>query len=747
MPRFKGKKKKNYPKERRNVEEGFIPQEFIDYYHFQFVPKVLSEDEFQIMINTLKQPLSHTFRIVGSSAISSNSESSPTFDPLRAKLHHDIELFLNQIQSSEKSSDDTSNQSSITPNQKDTENSSQNKHEDITNPRIEQSKKVTIQKIECFNDMFGEIYRLSADKPTLRRDPALAPLREWLNVNMKIGNIVRQELVSMVPPFFLDLKRDSRVLDVAAAPGSKTSQILSYVDNGLVVANDVNVSRSTMLVHNLGRLRNLKNEEVIVVSHPAQYLPLFEYMQNFNTNSKLKDHSNFKGESKLIQRFDRVLCDVPCSGDGTLRKNPDACLKFTLENGAELHPIQRAILIRALKHLDEGGTLVYSTCSMNPVEDEAVVSSVVLESKGTIQIKDVSNMFTQMKRRNGLRDWKVMSQSKLPTMYAAYDPMVHSSIQKEAEKLVSDKTDDDSSEKVEIVKDDENNDDDDDDDVNELDRGSQKVEPNRRHNRPPKPEFDFDSLSKSESKVAPGIEHCMRFLPHDNDTGGFFVAVLTKLSNAFDTTINEPRLSHKPPFKWREHPYLPLSTVSPTKMSYLMTTFGLTPSFTSNLFVRDEEESLIRNIFFCCDPGSSIVSTVPPGELRAVSCGVRVFTWKEFKDENTVRAVPCIEGVSLLRKFIPSDNERVVRVDVDDMIKLLKAGNNGCMTCDMKNGEELKKLKVGGLLFVLDVVGVDVCYGGLLLKDSVMLYVKKDMIDQEIQRIQIEIDSLSFLKK
>ena len=76
MPRFKGKKKKNYPKERRNVEEGFIPQEFIDYYHFQFVPKVLSEDEFQIMINTLKQPLSHTFRIVGNPFSSTTAQST-----------------------------------------------------------------------------------------------------------------------------------------------------------------------------------------------------------------------------------------------------------------------------------------------------------------------------------------------------------------------------------------------------------------------------------------------------------------------------------------------------------------------------------------------------------------------------------------------------------------------------------------------------------------------------------------------
>lgn len=739
MGRFKGKKKKNYNQhERKNVEEGFIPPEFIDYYHTQFVPDTLSEEDFQIMIETFKEPLSHTFRIVGSSSLSSNSESPSSIDPLRAKLHHDLSKFLEQLQNGDDSANDqnansnTDNQNDEDqPNQTDKPNDqqkSQDESKDTTN-----KQKVTIEKVTCLNDMFGEIYKLSADKPTLRRDPSLAPLRNWLNVNMKIGNVVRQELVSMVPPFFLDLKRDSRVLDVAAAPGSKTSQILSFVDQGLVVANDVNVMRSTMLVHNLGRLRNLRNEEVIVSSHPAQYLPLFEYMKN---------------DGKGLKKFDRILCDVPCSGDGTLRKNPDACLKFTLENGAELHQVQRAILIRALKHLDDGGILVYSTCSLNPIEDEAVINSVVLESKNTVEIKDVSDMFPEMKRSHGIKNWKVLSEFRTPTMYSSYDPSIHSVIptsekpitkttSKSSKSAKSDKKESQNDSTKETDNDNNNNNNNDDDDVSHK---------NKKNESKPKPDFDFDLLSQSESKVVSGIEHCMRFFPHQNNTGGFFVAVLQKKSSTFDTVINEPHLPHKPSFKWRENPYLRLVDVSPSKGELLSKCFGLDADFISNLFVRDEDESLIRNIFYCSPPASGVVMKLAPEELRAVSCGLRVFTWKEFKDENTVRAVPCIEGASVLKRFMNQSNERIVPIGSDDMKMLLRAGNDGCKIDELKNAECLRKLKVGGLLFVLDVKGTNICYGGLLLKDNVLLYVKKDMIDQEIERIDIEIDSLTFVK-
>lgn len=74
--------------------------------------------------------------------------------------------------------------------------------------------------------------------------------------------------------------------------------------------------------------------------------------------------------------FDRILCDVPCSGDGTIRKAPDIWRRWTPGNGNGLHPLQLRIALHACQMLKEGGRLVYSTCTFNPIEDEAVVAEV-----------------------------------------------------------------------------------------------------------------------------------------------------------------------------------------------------------------------------------------------------------------------------------------------------------------------------------------------------------------------------------
>ena len=73
-----------------------------------------------------------------------------------------------------------------------------------------------------------------------------------------------------------------------------------------------------------------------------------------------------------------MLCDVPCSGDSTLRKAPDIWRRWAAPNGNGLHPLQLRIALHAAHLLRVGGRMVYSTCSFNPVEDEAVVAEVGL---------------------------------------------------------------------------------------------------------------------------------------------------------------------------------------------------------------------------------------------------------------------------------------------------------------------------------------------------------------------------------
>ena len=83
-------------------------------------------------------------------------------------------------------------------------------------------------------------------------------------------------------------------------------------------------------------------------------------------------------------KFDRVLCDVPCSGDGTLRKNTGLWKNFHSALGHNLHELQVNLLMKGLSLVKQHGRLVYSTCSFNPLENEAVVQAVLIKMKGKV---------------------------------------------------------------------------------------------------------------------------------------------------------------------------------------------------------------------------------------------------------------------------------------------------------------------------------------------------------------------------
>lgn len=166
----------------------------------------------------------------------------------------------------------------------------------------------------------------------------------------------------MIPVTLLNPVPGDKVLDMCAAPGSKTIQILECINaggadkvktSGFVIANDTDAKRAYMLVHQAKRL-NLPS--LFVTNNDATKYP----------NLKVgKDNDNFL--------FDKILCDVPCSGDGTLRKNNILWKTFHAHLGHSLHSLQLQILIKGLKMLKVGGRMTYSTCSFNPIENEAVV--------------------------------------------------------------------------------------------------------------------------------------------------------------------------------------------------------------------------------------------------------------------------------------------------------------------------------------------------------------------------------------
>lgn len=166
------------------------------------------------------------------------------------------------------------------------------------------------------------------------------------------GYVYSQEPSAMIVASVCAAQPGEKVLDLCAAPGGKTTQLASQLQGeGLLVANEIFPKRAKILSENIERW-GVKN--ALVINHaPAELVPHF---------------TGF---------FDRILVDAPCSGEGMFRKEPEAVHQWTPELVAECAARQKEILSSAVKMLKQGGTLVYSTCTFAPEEDEQIVSWLI----------------------------------------------------------------------------------------------------------------------------------------------------------------------------------------------------------------------------------------------------------------------------------------------------------------------------------------------------------------------------------
>ena len=170
------------------------------------------------------------------------------------------------------------------------------------------------------------------------------------------GWVHGQEEVSCLPAMALDPDPETRVWDTCAAPGSKTTQLAALMaDSGVLVGNDTSLGRLSALRHNAERL-GVTN---LVVDQ--------------------QDARNYSLNGFDFEAFDATLVDAPCSCEGTIRKNPDAFDTWTLDHVHEVAGIQKGILRRAVQATRPGGTVVYSTCTFAPEENEAVLDHVLRE--------------------------------------------------------------------------------------------------------------------------------------------------------------------------------------------------------------------------------------------------------------------------------------------------------------------------------------------------------------------------------
>lgn len=170
--------------------------------------------------------------------------------------------------------------------------------------------------------------------------------------NMKehfLGYFYIQGAASMIPPVVLKPKEDDLVLDMCASPGSKTSQMAAMMGNkGLIVANDLTIDRMQPLTINLQRL-GVAN--CVITRMEGAW---------------------FKG-----QLYDKILLDAPCSGIGTIRKSLKTIDMWNPNFSKMMAGIQRKLFDTAVGVLKEGGSIVYSTCTLEPEEDEGIVDYIL----------------------------------------------------------------------------------------------------------------------------------------------------------------------------------------------------------------------------------------------------------------------------------------------------------------------------------------------------------------------------------
>lgn len=173
-------------------------------------------------------------------------------------------------------------------------------------------------------------------------------------IEHSLGYIYIQDPASMIPPVVLDPKPGERVLDMCAAPGSKTTQIAQYMKNeGILVANDNVPERLKALEINIRRI--------------GAYNTIVTYMQGSHLRKIVDDGI----------LFDKILLDAPCSGSGTIRKSYRSIQKYSYNFVRSMSSTQKRLISAAFDMLRPGGILVYSTCTIEPEENEEVISYLI----------------------------------------------------------------------------------------------------------------------------------------------------------------------------------------------------------------------------------------------------------------------------------------------------------------------------------------------------------------------------------
>ena len=196
----------------------------------------------------------------------------------------------------------------------------------------------------------------------------------------KAGHIYIQNASSMIPPLVLDPQPEEKILDLTAAPGSKTTQIAALMQNtGELTANDVSYKRLFKLKENITSMG--------VVNAKVLNLPGESFWKN------------------LPEYFDRTLVDVPCSMEGRINCNdPKSYKDWSTKKVKQLSKLQKYLLRSAVAATKVGGIIVYSSCTLSPEENEEVIEWLMKKTPNALQVEKIT--IPGLSLSDGLKTWK-----------------------------------------------------------------------------------------------------------------------------------------------------------------------------------------------------------------------------------------------------------------------------------------------------------------------------------------------------
>lgn len=196
------------------------------------------------------------------------------------------------------------------------------------------------------------------------------------SIEHKLGYIYIQDASSMIPPLVLSPNENDSVLDLCAAPGSKTTQIACMMNNnGSIIANDKDYKRICALSANLQRCGVMNTATTIM-----------------------------RGEMfwKYGLKFNKILLDAPCSATGAIISNSRILETWSIKLTLSMSRLQKQLITSAKKCLDDNGIIVYSTCSLEPEENEEVIDFAIKN----LNLKPVKIKLKNINYREALLSWQ-----------------------------------------------------------------------------------------------------------------------------------------------------------------------------------------------------------------------------------------------------------------------------------------------------------------------------------------------------